>query len=455
MSKIKEELKKLELENINDKVDSSISRIEEVDNIIAEFKKEAVDISIKDSDDKKGYEATVKFLGKIRPQRTELEAERKTVVKPFNAFVKVINDAYYSPIEEIEKLEAPKKEAKKNYDDFHEKRKADEFAAKEKAIDDKVRLAVDAGLELDIQTMYYKNDMGITVTRLDIQNMQDADFENLITRAKIRKEEKLQDELILKQAEEKKKARVNKLLLIGASPLNNYYVIFDNVTNSNAELLQKEVEQCTDEEFEAKFQYFKSIKDGNNKYQAEAKQKREQDLKDAEYLKQKQNDLKRQQITVWQQMMSALGGGYVYVYGAGVEDSWFTFKNLHGGVKQIVGDCFLNNALVESFIADANKLIQLQNDANKKVEEEKQKKEEKDVADLVEAENAAKKKAVENKKIYAADIENIDKGLSVIEKQLFVFNNYDYKMLTGNVDALVQKLNAEIDAFKNSLNHLR
>lgn len=52
------------------------------------------DLIIEGPDDKDGYERVRAAIAVLRPKRTGLEAERKSVVKPYNDTVKLINGEY-------------------------------------------------------------------------------------------------------------------------------------------------------------------------------------------------------------------------------------------------------------------------------------------------------------------------------------------------------------------------
>lgn len=64
--------------------------VEEIEAIKEGYK----DLEIEGPEDKAGYELVRAAIGVLRPKRTGLEAERKSVVKPYNDTVKFINGEY-------------------------------------------------------------------------------------------------------------------------------------------------------------------------------------------------------------------------------------------------------------------------------------------------------------------------------------------------------------------------
>ena len=57
-------------------------------------REELAKVKINGPDDKDGYERVRAAIAVLRPKRTGLEAERKSVVKPYNDTVKLINGEY-------------------------------------------------------------------------------------------------------------------------------------------------------------------------------------------------------------------------------------------------------------------------------------------------------------------------------------------------------------------------
>ena len=168
-------------------IEQGLARLQEVDAKMEVFKEKVLTVSIADMEDKKGYEAVKSLRGEMRKERTPLEDERKTAVKPLNELVKQVNTKYKEYIDGYSELEGGLKTQEEGYTTFHENKKLEEEQAKEKAIEVKINLLIESGLEYSADNGYYKNDRGIAINRQSLITMSEEDFTAVALKAKERK----------------------------------------------------------------------------------------------------------------------------------------------------------------------------------------------------------------------------------------------------------------------------
>jgi hypothetical protein len=486
---IKQKLEDIDLEKVSKRVSDGLARVAEVKKVISTLKDEGKLIDIIDNDDKTGYETTKAFLSRLQKTRTPLEDERKLTVKPFNDLVDAVNGEYKAAIAEIEEEEKPRKEKRKLYEENQDRIKAEKQAAAEKIIDDKVQRCLEAGLVLNVQNMYYENDKGICCTRLDIQNMPSDNFELLIEKATARKVEKEIEEIEEKERVEKVNKRTEKLVVLGAGTAGSYFVIFNLVTGANEELLKKEIEECTDEIFEEKYQWFKGIKNGNAEYQRKQSEDKLEQERAAKKLKDDRLDLQKNQVSVWQNLFKELGQGYSYAYGAEMEDSEFIFSNPQGKVVTKVGTIFKDNTLVQTFISQSQELIakhkvETNKAAQKVIDDEKEQSNNKwidrmevlkkigaeyiddnilnfkninytfselDFYNETDAQFELRVSEIKNK------INDYDLGIALesLDGKLVLFKMNEFNVMEEKVNTFISIINNNIENFKEQIKHLR
>ena len=108
---------------------------------ITSLKEGYKDLNIEGPDDKDGYERVRAAIAVLRPKRTGLEAERKSVVKPYNDTVKLINGEYEkitTLIQEGPGGETELKAKKEAIDEIVEKEREAKRLAEEKKIKDRI-----------------------------------------------------------------------------------------------------------------------------------------------------------------------------------------------------------------------------------------------------------------------------------------------------------------------------
>lgn len=161
-----------------------LEHLTDLEKEIEGYRKEYSALSIVDENDKDGYELVRKAIGVLRPKRTGLEAERKSVVKPYNDTVSFINSKYKEVVETIESIEKPLKEKKESIDNIVEQKKEAERLAAEQKINERVNDLINNGATFDGQYYSIKNDeLGIAETSIgvvDIRTMSDELFKNLL-----------------------------------------------------------------------------------------------------------------------------------------------------------------------------------------------------------------------------------------------------------------------------------
>ncbi len=157
--------------------------VEEIEAIKEGYK----DLEIEGPEDKAGYELVRAAIGVLRPKRTGLEAERKSVVKPYNDTVKFINGEY----EKITSLiqdglggETELKAKKEAIDDIVEKQKEEEARQAEAKINNRINELISKGMVFDGN--YYiigDKDLEIPETSIgvvDIRTMSDDLYNNFL-----------------------------------------------------------------------------------------------------------------------------------------------------------------------------------------------------------------------------------------------------------------------------------
>lgn len=129
-----------------------LTHLNELVTEITDMKEGYKDLKIEGPEDKDGYKQVQAAIGKLRPKRTGLEAERKSVVKPYNDFVKHINSEYEKITDLI--LDGPGGETelkgkKEVIDTILEKQKEEEDRLKEQKINDRINDLIKNGMVFD------------------------------------------------------------------------------------------------------------------------------------------------------------------------------------------------------------------------------------------------------------------------------------------------------------------
>lgn len=175
------------------------------------------DLNIEGPDDKDGYERVRAAIAVLRPKRTGLEAERKSVVKPYNDTVKLINGEYEkitTLIQEGPGGETELKAKKEAIDEIVEKEREAKRLAEEKKINDRINEILKY---MTFDGNYYSikhADLGISETSIGvvgIRTMSDDLFSQFLQmvvekHGKISAELELVAELERKQKAEKEAA---------------------------------------------------------------------------------------------------------------------------------------------------------------------------------------------------------------------------------------------------------
>lgn len=146
-----------------------------------------VDLKIEGPEDKAGYELVRAAIGVLRPKRTGLEAERKSVVKPYNDTVKFINGEYEkitSLIQEGPGGELELKQKKEAVDDILKQQEEEEKRQAELKINNRINELIAAGMVFDGSWYVIgDNDLGIpftTVGIVDVRTMSDLQYQNTL-----------------------------------------------------------------------------------------------------------------------------------------------------------------------------------------------------------------------------------------------------------------------------------
>lgn len=184
------------------KLDANMQRI-------AEWKEQYSGLVVKSVDDKEGLKAVQEAKRVLRKGRTTVDSRRKDAVSLYVKVQKAVNEqarVYISAIEEIESHIDAEIEKVERWQREEEERKAAEIKAK---LDGRVKLLEGIGFSFN-GSWYQLGDMSLDI--VTIQNLKDADFETLQTKAnevseKMRAEEaRIAEEKRKQQEEEDRKA---------------------------------------------------------------------------------------------------------------------------------------------------------------------------------------------------------------------------------------------------------
>lgn len=164
-----------------------LAHLSELEVEITGYKEKFKDLKIDGPEDKDGYEEVRKAIGVLRPKRTGLEAERKSVVKPYNDFVKHINQQYEvitTLIQEGPGGELELKQKKEAVDDILKQQEEEEKRQAELKINNRINELIAAGMVFD-GSWYVIGDteMGIQFTTVgiaDIRTMSDLQHQNTL-----------------------------------------------------------------------------------------------------------------------------------------------------------------------------------------------------------------------------------------------------------------------------------
>lgn len=184
------------------KLDANMQRI-------AEWKEQYGNLVVKSVDDKEGLKAVQEAKRVLRKGRTTVDGRRKDAVSLYVKVQKAVNEqarVYISAIEEIEAHIDAEIEKVERWQREEEERKAAEVKAK---LDGRVKLLEGIGFSFN-GSWYQLGDMSLDI--VTIQNLKDADFDTLQTKAndvteKLRAEEaRIAEEKRKQQEEEERKS---------------------------------------------------------------------------------------------------------------------------------------------------------------------------------------------------------------------------------------------------------
>lgn len=453
------EVPTLNLVEVNQRISEGLARVEEVKNKIELFKEESFFVKIIDENDKAGYAATKEFLSKVRPTRTNLENERKAVVKPFNDLIGNVNDAYKNATSQLAAIESPHKQEKEDYEAAEERRKAAAEAAKEKVINDKIAILLENGLVYNSQNGYWRNDSGRAITRMDIINMEEGDFERFLSvvKADYEKAQELICEEQIKQ--DIIQNRKNELTALGIPLLGAggyHYTVTDIETEQATEIIVAEELQTMDEnsfnirkdEMVAILQknaaYLKKIKDDA----AALKQKAEQDEKDLKEreskLAEQELKMKRQQVEIFQSKLPL----FKFKHSETLEKSFFVYENYWESITIYVSDIFDNDGLIDNANSEVEKLIT-------KGELEAEKKRKDDIAEAAKQTKIKQDAEAKKKVLSRKEIGIVDPCVAEIFNQVAILKKQKLELINGYTQTFIDSLERAIERYNTDLRHLR
>ena len=432
-------LQKINLKEQIEKISSGLARLNEVNKQVSDFKIKSETISIKDTDDKDGYKKTCEFLGEVRPTRTALDKERKIATEPFRTLTSQVNDVYNDIIKDLENIEEPHKKSKKEYEDYKEEQKQKEAAAKQAIIDEKIKKIIEAGLEYDAQSGYYKNDRGIAVNVTSISVMSDDELNSLLQLASERRDEILQEKLAQEQKEQIINNRRSNLSALGVSFYNNEVSLIDAETNNPLKYNWDDLKEASDTDFNNALDSFSTQLTKNKKFLDDIKKEREEreaKQKEEEQNKEKQ---KRERVEFFQLKLKEAGFGFRY--GITLEDSEFFFNLVNNANKtiEVKVSALLNNEVsVDDLISQANEI--------------KQQKEN----ELLKAKQEQEERELQNKKQAKKELISINNFLSRTTEAISTLQqeSINFKVLDIHSSLLLNKISKAISEFKEDTKHL-
>lgn len=163
---------------------ADIAHLKEIDLKIEKYKKEYVGLTIADENDAEGYEAVRLALGDMRPTRTSLQLEKKSVTAPYRNAVAFINQQYAEKINAIAILEAPLKERKKEIDDIEERLKEEKKQAEETRLNNRINELLNNGMAFSGEFYCISApELGVTelsVGVVDIRAMSDDLYKGIL-----------------------------------------------------------------------------------------------------------------------------------------------------------------------------------------------------------------------------------------------------------------------------------
>lgn len=455
----------LDLVTVNKNIAAGLKRVEEVKQQIEVFKEESVAVKISGEDDKDGYLATKEFLSRVRPTRTGLENERKSVVKPFNDLVDVVNSAYKKATAELASIELPHKQEKEEYEAAEERRKAEELLSKEKVINDKIALLLQNGLEYNPLNGCYTNTSGRAVTRMDITNMPSEDFERLVTLVKSDYEKTQAEILEQKRLEKQQRDRKIELTLLQIPQNLAGFQITDESTGETVDI---SMDDLNSDKYESTKNQMVSILAGNTAYYQKIKDnaaaaekqriENEQALADRERkIKDQEEKLLRMQIAGFKTKLSA----FKFIEASlSLDESQFQYLKSDGTrITLSVSDLMDDESLIESANEEVAEDVNIKQEAEAKRQVElnsaiEKQKEEKRIADEAAQKSKldaeAKQKRLKNK-----DIAQIDPCVSEIFSQVAQIKKMKFEVIGEYANKFIQSLETAIENYNNDLRHLR
>ncbi len=449
------EVPTLNLVEVNKNISEGLARVEEVKHKIELFKEESNSIKIADENDKAGYAATKEFLSKVRPTRTNLENERKAVVKPFNDLIGNVNDAYKNATSQLAAIEAPHKQDKEDYEAAEETRKAEAVAAKEKVINDKIALLLQNGLEYNSASHYYRNDSGRAITRMDITNMPVEDFERFLEMVKSDYEvaqDKIREELKLQETIKK---RFNELILLTVPQNVSSFLITDADTEELTQLSFDDLKILDETSFDSikdkmvsvlnkNIAYYKKIKDNAVAVKAKADQDEKDLLERENKITEKELELKKSQIKLIHSKLPA----FTFEVATPIENSLFIYKNYDKVITISVSHIFSNDGAIDDVNSQMQELIKEgEKAAAKKIEN-----------DNIESANQLKlkqDKEAKRKVLSRKEIAIIDPCVAEIFNQIAFLRKQKLELVNVYAITFIQSVEAAIERYNNDLRHLR
>ena len=442
------ELPKMDLEVINTQMSIGINRVNEVLKLTEELKEKSLTIKINGDDDKVGYLATKEFLGEVRKIRTGLEKERQACVKPLNNIVDWANGQYKFVGKILAEIEAPGKQQKEEYEASEENRKAQEAAAKEKVITDKIALILEVGFEYNAINGYYRNSGDRAITRMDITNMSSEDFENFLSVVKVDFEaaqEKVKEQIAL---EEKVKSRKVELWALSLPMIGTDYSITDTETEDVTNLSGEDIESLDDTAFGIARDKLVSVAYKNKAYLKSIKDKQEKDaqeLKDRQAeLDLKETNLKLKQIEMFRVRLFE----FSFTQMSKLDDSFFLYKGSTFEIRTTVGELLENEGaleLAEKWLKDRK-----EDDAvaeKKKIEDDTLE----DNKKLLEKQE----KEAKTKRVSKKELAIIDPSVSEIFGQIAELKKAKFELIGDYAETFMNSIDAAIDKLNQDLRHLR
>ncbi|MGK0546305.1 hypothetical protein ACSEE7_12455 [Halomonas cupida] len=185
-----------------------ITELSEIDAKLAELRETYA--VVPDFDTKEGYEEGKKAIGELTSLRTGTDKARLAITKPHRDFVKQVNDFSSSLVKEVETIEQPFRDAKKEVDDRKEREKEARIAKLRDRLNKEITALLDTAVGLDSDGIAGLVEMAEAIdvsNYFDITKEAEDEKARVIHRLREMHSTVLKDEMLAEEREELRRER--------------------------------------------------------------------------------------------------------------------------------------------------------------------------------------------------------------------------------------------------------